>query len=775
MFRIAVVQNQSESLRAGYADVARNFSQRLRMEDYEFVSFDGANVTQLFEASSPFHLSNFDAIFISTNSTSDIFTRKVFEDNVSQLDDFTRSGKGVYFGYQKKMSKNAAEAEASVALLPEPYRITMLNRPKSEPDSSAGMVSISAGSRDWPGGFLLLNSPHEVSEELIMSHCRENDFKSHVYRAVLQPENEAAFETVLEDKSYDDYRRLLLVNRSSVSGERVVVSTIAVDWEGHWRLLENIIRYIAEGVPRVALIEHPKEADLGFEFIRSTAKLLRVTNCQYKALSMPHEFAKIHDVYVVSSRWKQSNVEEFWRSVSGEKVRFVQPAAYFRRLYHLGDPARECTSLTRYVNYTSIDVLVNDSLLWLEQQFRGGFWAGGFWNTHDVIVMMDALDLNVRQYIPGILQDIVPHLAPGGYDAVMGPSCGLLNLLNRLSINYETELEEEGFSVEKRSIVASWVLDNLEGQSDVARQVAARALFGKGGEKVLSSLRESGREDEITALRGIIRNGLNVALDRLHGFSEIDLVRLVQLTCSVPALESVLNASMEELKKRQNSNGLWVSVGRTANILTSILEIEDELSSLTEDKDWNESVSRGIEAIRGSYDAELCSWGGIIQDTAMCVHALGLYRARYDVESQELFETIESDTRASNIESSVGRARIDLGDLFARELRREKKLKELKTKMSKTNEEIDNISKKLTKEHNKASIFQILGGACFLLLIALLVSFGMSEMQALKNVLTSTGSILGLVVGAIIAVPITLLLSPSSGENNECRKQDEVN
>ncbi len=87
-----------------------------------------------------------------------------------------------------------------------------------------------------------------------MTHCRENDFKAHVYRAVLAPKNEAAYEAVLEDRSYGGSRRLMLANRSSLYGERVVVSTIAVDWEGHWRLLENIVRYITEGMPRVALI-----------------------------------------------------------------------------------------------------------------------------------------------------------------------------------------------------------------------------------------------------------------------------------------------------------------------------------------------------------------------------------------------------------------------------------------------------------------------------------------------------------------------------------------
>src|SRR5258708_39607127 len=97
----------------------------------------------------------------------------------------------------------------------------------------------------------------------------------------------------------------MVVNRSAIAGERVIVSTIAVDWENHERLLENIIRYITEGVPRVALIARSQTADLGFDFIRSTAKLLRVTNRQYAALAVPDEFARIHDVYVVSAKWPQ--------------------------------------------------------------------------------------------------------------------------------------------------------------------------------------------------------------------------------------------------------------------------------------------------------------------------------------------------------------------------------------------------------------------------------------------------------------------------------------
>src|SRR5205814_2264991 len=158
-----------------------------------------------------------------------------------------------YLGYQKKFSLALGDSKTVAPLLPEPYNVSMRNRPKSEPASGTGQIFSALHSGPAVGGFLLLNSPGKVTEELIMTHCRENDFKTHVYRAMLVPDNEAAFETVLEDRSFSDTRRLMLVNRSSLFGERVVVSTVAVDWEGHRRLLENILRYLAEGIPRVGL------------------------------------------------------------------------------------------------------------------------------------------------------------------------------------------------------------------------------------------------------------------------------------------------------------------------------------------------------------------------------------------------------------------------------------------------------------------------------------------------------------------------------------------
>jgi hypothetical protein len=249
----------------------------------------------------------------------------------------------------------------------------------------------------------------------------------------------------------------------------------------------------------------------------------------------------------------------------------------------------------------------------------------------------------------------------------------------------------------------------------------------------------------------------------MASLSEMDLVRLVQLTYSVPALEDVLTAAVAELKERQDDAGLWGSVGRTAHIITSMLEIDGAPRTLAQDPEWNEAISRAVEALRGSYSPELSSWGGIIQDTAMSVHALGLYRSRYDVESQELFETVEADARSSQRSSSVGRARIDLGELFARELDREGKFQALEREVETSRERVQADSQALGRARRKATMFQIFGGASFLALVALVASFWFSPQRAaLISVLAGTGSFLGLVIGAMIAVPITLLLTPRS-------------
>ncbi len=186
-------------------------------------------------------------------------------------------------------------------------------------------------------------------------------------------------------------------------------------------------------------------------------------------------------------------------------------------------------------------------------------------------------------------------------------------------------------------------------------------------------------------------------------------------------------------------------------------------------------MSRAVEALRAGYDQELTSWGGIIQDTAMSVHALGLYRAHFDVESQELFETVEADTRLTLRAPSVGRARIDLAELFARDLKREGRLRDLEQDLADVRTDARFAAAGISVARRKAAIFQVFGGTSFLLLMTLIATLLVSDRTALWNVVASTGSLMGLVIGAVIAVPITVLLSPKLVRNGAAAEKGEDN
>lgn len=166
----------------------------------------------------------------------------------------------------------------------------MVERPKSEADSGQGEIAFVLPREQMnTAAYLLVSSPNEVSPESVKLHCLENDFKAHLYRSTIQPANSAAFDAVFCDPSFyqnQDERHLFLVNRSGESGERVVISTIAIDWESHLQLLENVLEYIAAGVPRLAFVDSPA-GDSDIDFIQSTARLAGISSREYQSSTRP--------------------------------------------------------------------------------------------------------------------------------------------------------------------------------------------------------------------------------------------------------------------------------------------------------------------------------------------------------------------------------------------------------------------------------------------------------------------------------------------------------
>jgi len=754
MFRVGVIQNESEILRSGYANVAQTLTALPGLVDYEFVAYDGGNIGALFQQASSNHISTLDSLFISTNAASDSITRRELSSHLPDIEAFLAAGKGIYLGYQKKLSVNS-EDDACDVLLPHPYATKMLNRPLEEVDSGDGRISLTQGLGQGPHAHLILNSPHKVTEQMVMDHCQENDFKRHLYRCELRPSNHDAYISVLEDASYGGTARpLLMINRSSPNGERVIISTIAVDWENHVNLLVNILTYLTEGVPRFALLRTHGE-DRVFDYLISTARLMRVPYRLYGQFAPPiGELSNVHDVYVVASGWPATEVLDLWRQLGDEPSKHrLRPASSFKRLYHLGETLDGVTSLTRYANYTSIDIVMNEALLWLERQYDQGFWGGGFWNTFDVLTTFDALGIDVAPYLPEVCLDLEAHLMHGGYDSVMGPTCGTLILLNRLSEKHAKILDRCGFGFSRIGKVAEWILNNVGQQTEIGRQVAYQALVSSGSEPVIASL-STEFQVALDSLRKGMESSVFNSLKHLDRTGDMDLVRLLSLSSYGLGAKPVRQAVIGELLRRQAENGLWGSVGKTAGILVALL------SNLVDDEEREQvktGVFKGVEALRGAYGQG--SWNGVIQDTAMCLHALALYNEFYESATQDLFEGIESDSRTWVRQRYVGDARVDLSDLFEREAELRAELASSKARASEAVADASSARTAYETLRGRSTWAERIAVVSTLLLLALMGNLALTQREALASVLGSAGSLLGLIVAAIIAVPVFVILA----------------
>jgi hypothetical protein len=103
MYRIAVIQNESEMLIAGYSNVVPKLRQLEGCSEYSFEMFNVVNIRRLFDAGDN-SLDKFDSLFITTNATSDTEVLKCLRDNISHIEGFILAGKGIFIASQKKLS-----------------------------------------------------------------------------------------------------------------------------------------------------------------------------------------------------------------------------------------------------------------------------------------------------------------------------------------------------------------------------------------------------------------------------------------------------------------------------------------------------------------------------------------------------------------------------------------------------------------------------------------------------------------------------------------------
>ena len=119
MYRIAVIENETELQRYGHANVVRNLTQAIASrpdaKHYSFQSFTSATIESLFQNGTNYILA-FDGLFLSTNACSDKVVLNCLRKNKDKFVEFIGSGHGNADGCPDGQSTQVIEIDQPLIL-----------------------------------------------------------------------------------------------------------------------------------------------------------------------------------------------------------------------------------------------------------------------------------------------------------------------------------------------------------------------------------------------------------------------------------------------------------------------------------------------------------------------------------------------------------------------------------------------------------------------------------------------------------------------------------
>jgi len=757
MYRVAIIQNESETIRSGYANVIGKLSQIPLLASYSMELFNVVNIDRLFKSGDN-NIQHYDSIVITTNATSDKYILDKLRSHKDDIEAFLLRGKGIFIASQKKLSTsciNDSGDKGRTTFLPDIYDFFTIQRPKEEKDSGEGNISFNSTTS------VLLNYPNKVSCEETICHCKNNEFKRHFYRSYIVPLTKGVYESVLIDDSYENVpnRCLLATNLVPQNGERIVISTIALDWEFHVNLLTNIIVYITEGQPKVAFVGLPHNKVNDYDYLLSSAKLSKIAYKAYDSIkTIDSTLLGIHNTYIFSPNYTKPEIEEFITTVNsrvGYNIKQYIRIYYFE---HIGNSL----ALVQYSNFSSIDILIDNAILWLTSKFDGRMWNNSFWASYDILIMMNETGVSPEPYIVNILDDIKKHYTDNNYDGVVGATCGLLEILLIWQEKYPHVLA--GASIVHSDIqqTINWLLSKFPSQSNYDKQTIISTLH-----KYNSLILKLGLSVNIPDENDLKQQLDNTSINDFSKITELDICRLIEWHIIQNNTDGINNCLIQ-LKNRQNVGGKWVNIRRTATILVSLLS---NIKSLSYNDILDDMIYNGILFLRSSYNWKFSNWDNDIQATAKALHAIGLYNSIYKYSTQDFFKTleVESDTvyAASvvlNVSENIRNLRNDTNEISV-------KLKDINQKynaaietIERQNSTIENLNTKVRKAAmsiTASRTFAVISGSLFLAIILYLAfKYPVRALQEIRQI-----DIVGIIGGFVVGLIFTSFINRQIDKN----------
>lgn len=743
MYRVAIIINENEVSHSKYADTLSTLNSALdecnengkKGNSYHFTILDKFNIHTLFETGEN-NIKTFDGIFIATNAMS-INERiyNVFCENKQSVEEFINDNKGVFISSQKKLSNGSlSKAEyKSTGFLPEIFDYYLFDRP--EKYSSDGVVSISTRNK-------ILLYPYKINNEIIKTHCENNQFIVHTYRSLIIPKHSNSYDTLLCDNTsapishtklgyINSERKVLLSCRYN---KRIVISTMALDWANHREILCNILTFITQDIPRTIFVKKESERNIS-TIIDSYIIRANIANLPYRVISENEidDYTKISgNTLIFSPNWTTEEIEKIYAEL------LIKQNIYFS-IYHICrtyNSSSNSHKLSKYCNFSSIDTMKDVVIQNLLSNYLTTSWNKSVWTYSYILKLIEFFDFDIQFVAKRIYQELTNHFTKkdeetdkleltGSYDNVFNATCKMLEILNYFQDKYEYVIcEDSPYKI--GSVIKSadsWILAKIEVGAVFDQDICYCLLYFLKNNRY-DSLNNETKAQLMQLLTQLLVTVTEEILSlRIKNRSSVDLCRIYQTLCFLTIYKTFklektatyLEEMESILKERQDIYGNWKNITETAEITAMLLEVYELRSKINISMDTiNILIPKGIEMLHSQFNSKANMWSNDLSATAKAMYAIGLYDKNFNFAINDFFWDLKNnqETRIDVIDET----KIDrIGNFY-------KTIDGLEKERDLLSKQIIADEKSILVEKNKSSKARTLS---LFLLAALLISLAM--------------------------------------------------
>ena len=590
VYRVALVQNQSEMAHYGYADARALISEL----GYEVTLYTAQNVRALSTALPSYRT---DALVLGSNALNDKTIRAYFEEEgtLEVIQAFLERGRGLLSFHQLRL---AGMENARLSFLPEPLgRVSPVARSTGE-TSATGDLVIPSGAETHTS----LLYPNQVAADQIQSHALSFRSLQGLYWHYWEDPDLADWDVLLADTAAPDRARPLVLASKETGAYRVLLSALTLDWQRQRDVLENTLAYVVEGRHNTAVLSQSRTDSQAIAYLTAALEARRFPFRRYYLYEGLGAFDchlenGVHTTVVLGDDVTLDEVRSktsvaFDERLAGGRVRVlsIEPGE---------DPSR-LAGVSSVSHQTEAHRLLALLELAVQAELREGNVDGSFWSTAETLQVLEGLPevaTNFGPLVKRVLELAREHDCDGSYDETFGVTCAL----------YWMRARYLGGDHADTRATEIWIRARLEKFETRERVLAYRtfALVGK--------LEPADRR----ALRGILASVMD------EGPSEIDLTAYIKAAIAAGITEPLPPLVDQLLAALQDDVDLATRASAASALLDArlVMRQTDELQSQVR-RDLDDIVRQAIVALQDEMNpSAVFAWEGKASTSARCLEA----------------------------------------------------------------------------------------------------------------------------------------------------------